>query len=195
MAEKNNDGDAVAIIGAGVIGCAMAWALARSDRRVLVLDRADAATAGAWFGNAVISPPSRSSPCLSCVCWRSGASCFLGGPLDIPARRLAVLAPWLLRFAIAWFHQREHARHLGPLVRYATRALASQLEQVGRGPRSARRNGHYAIWLGPRAERRAAAARMIADGLQVGTREVPSDLLRLELPRSGRRVRCRHLFP
>ena len=44
--------DTIAVIGAGVIGTAAAFALAREGRKVLLLDRAEPGVAGASFGNA-----------------------------------------------------------------------------------------------------------------------------------------------
>ena len=41
----------VVIVGAGVVGCTIAWALTKAGRRVILIDRADPATAGASFGN------------------------------------------------------------------------------------------------------------------------------------------------
>jgi len=41
----------VAVVGAGVVGCAVAWALTKAGKCVLLIDRADPATAGASFGN------------------------------------------------------------------------------------------------------------------------------------------------
>ncbi len=43
--------DTIAVIGAGVIGAAVALALAREGRKVLLLDRAEPGVAGASFGN------------------------------------------------------------------------------------------------------------------------------------------------
>jgi D-amino-acid dehydrogenase len=43
--------DVIAIIGAGVVGAAIACALAREGRRVLLLDRDAPGIAGASFGN------------------------------------------------------------------------------------------------------------------------------------------------
>ncbi|MGH8265021.1 MAG: FAD-dependent oxidoreductase, partial [Steroidobacteraceae bacterium] len=43
--------ETITVIGAGVIGCAVAYALAREGRRVTVIDRADPGVAGASFGN------------------------------------------------------------------------------------------------------------------------------------------------
>jgi glycine/D-amino acid oxidase-like deaminating enzyme len=44
--------DTVAVVGAGVIGAAAAYALARKGRAVVLLDRAETGMAGARFGNA-----------------------------------------------------------------------------------------------------------------------------------------------
>ena len=44
--------DTVAVVGAGVIGAAVAYALTREGRTVLLLDRAEPGLAGASFGNA-----------------------------------------------------------------------------------------------------------------------------------------------
>ncbi|MDA8347498.1 MAG: FAD-dependent oxidoreductase, partial [Pseudomonadota bacterium] len=50
--KQDTCGERIAIIGAGVIGCALAWALTRAGRQVVLIDRAEPATAGASFGNA-----------------------------------------------------------------------------------------------------------------------------------------------
>jgi hypothetical protein len=123
----------VAIVGAGVVGCTVAWALTKAGRRVLLIDRADPATAGASFGNvghiATEQLQPLPSPQLLLSFWRELVA--FGGVLDIPLRRVAVMAPWMVRFALAAFHQRSHTRHLAPLVRSAADALHSQLCEVG----------------------------------------------------------------
>ena len=48
MAEQ----DSIAIIGAGVVGSAIAYALAREGRAVVLIDRAPPGEGGASFGNA-----------------------------------------------------------------------------------------------------------------------------------------------
>src|ERR1700736_3078338 len=169
----------VAVVGAGVVGCAVAWALTKVGKRVLLIDRADPATAGASFGNvghvATEQLQPLPSPQLLLSFWRELVS--FGGVLDIPLRRVAVMAPWMVRFALAAFQQRSHTRHLAPLVRNAADALESQLCEVGRGD-LLRRNGHYALWLGPKATSRAAAERARASNLGIATSDAPAELIR-----------------
>src|SRR5947209_13305256 len=103
MGESNIDQDTVAVVGAGVVGCTIAWALTRTGRRVLLIDRADPATAGASFGNvghiATEQLQPLPSPQLLLSFW--GELTAFGGALDIPLRRAAVMAPWITRFARA----------------------------------------------------------------------------------------------
>src|SRR3954469_19173082 len=95
----------IAVIGAGVIGCAVAWALAREGRHVVLIDRAEPGTGGASFGNVghiaaeLVQPlPSRQ---LLFGFWRELTA--FGGPLDVPLHRLGAFMPWAWRFARAAF--------------------------------------------------------------------------------------------
>src|SRR3954466_3735402 len=107
----------VVVVGAGVIGCAVAWALTKAGRRVLLIDRADPATGGASFGNvghiATEQLQPLPSPPLLLTFWR-GLVVF-GGALDLPLRRLVPMAPWIARFARAAFQQERHTKSLAPL--------------------------------------------------------------------------------
>lgn len=177
--DNSNAAPDVAIVGAGVVGCTVAWALTKAGRRVLLIDRADPATAGASFGNvghiATEQLEPLPSPQLLLSFWRELVS--FGGVLDIPLRRVAAMAPWMARFALAAFQQRSHTQHLAPLVKYAADELESQLCEVGRGDLM-RRNGHYALWLGPKAASRAAAERTRASNLGIATSNAPAELIR-----------------
>jgi D-amino-acid dehydrogenase len=179
----------VAIIGAGVVGCAVAWALTKAGKRVLLIDRADPATAGASFGNvghiATEQLQPLPSPQLLLSFWRELVA--FGGALDIPLRRAAVMAPWIARFARAAFQQRRHTEHLAPLVRSAADMLESQLSEVGRHDLF-RRHGHYALWIGPKASTRAAAEQARATGLGILTKEAPAELLRAAAAQAQRTV-------
>jgi glycine/D-amino acid oxidase-like deaminating enzyme len=169
----------VAVVGAGVIGCAVSWALTKAGRRVLLIDRADPGTAGASFGNvghiATEQLQPLPSPPLLFNFWRQLVG--FGGVLDIPLRRVVTMSPWMMRFALAAFRLEANTRHLAPLVSNAADVLESQLLEVGRGD-LIRRNGHYALWLGPHATARAAAERARALSIGVPTADAPIELLR-----------------
>ena len=169
----------VVVVGAGVVGCAVAWALTKAGRRVLLIDRADPATAGASFGNvghvATEQLQPLPSPQLLLSFWRELVA--FGGVLDIPLRRVAVMAPWMVRFALAAFQQRSHTQHLAPLVRGAADVLGARLCEVGRSD-LLRRNGHYMLWFGPKATAQSAAERARASNLGISTSDAPIELLR-----------------
>ena len=136
------------VIGAGVIGCAVAYALSREHRSVLLLDRAQPGYGGASYGNVghiaaeLVEP--LPSPQLLFGFWRELFA--LDGPLDIPLRRLAPIASWAARFARAAWRQHENTRHLAPLVAPAASLHETWLKEIGR-PDLLRRNGHFEIWL------------------------------------------------
>ena len=76
--------DTIAVVGAGVIGAAVACALSREGHRVLLLDRAEPGFAGASFGNAghiaaeLVQP--LPSPGLLFGFWRELFSRWCGQP-------------------------------------------------------------------------------------------------------------------
>ena len=171
--------DAIAVVGAGIIGCAIAQALAAQGRQVLLLDRAGPAIAGASFGNVghiateqVETLPSKQ---LLLGFWRQLFA--FDGALDIPLHRVMSLSPWLARFAIAAFRQGSNTRHLAPLVRDGADSLERLLGAIGRRDLM-RRNGHYAVWLGAGASERAAREATNAARLGVRTTPAPVELLR-----------------
>jgi D-hydroxyproline dehydrogenase len=169
----------IAVVGAGVVGCAIAQALAAQGRPVLLLDRAPPATGGASFGNVghiateqLETLPSRQ---LLLGFWRQ--LFVFDGALDIPLRRVMSLSPWIARFALAAFRQEANTKHLAPLVREGANSLARVLAAIGRQDLM-RRNGHYALWLGKGATERAAREATNAARLGVRTAPAPVDLLR-----------------
>ncbi|HSY07073.1 MAG TPA: FAD-binding oxidoreductase [Steroidobacteraceae bacterium] len=169
---------AVAVIGAGVIGSAVAYALARENRSVLLIDRAEPGMGGASYGNAghiaaeLIEP--FPSPQLLFGFWRELFA--LNGPLDIPMRHWPKFAPWAARFAAAAFRRRENAAQLAALVKPACATLARWLQELGR-PQLLQRNGHYEIWLHRHAQRRAHAQAQAMQRLSVSTAPAPAALL------------------
>lgn len=168
----------IAVIGAGVIGSAIACALAREGRRVILVDRAPPGEAGASYGNAghvatelVETLP---APALLVNFWRELGA--FGGVLDIPLRRLPAFAPWALRFAAAAFRQRANTARLAPLVRPAVPALIEMLGSLGRGD-LIRQHGHYQVWLKAGGQAGAAKQAEAMRRLEVETRPAPADLL------------------
>jgi len=167
----------VAVIGAGVIGAAVAYALARTGRPVVLVDRAPAGESGASFGNAghiaveLVEP--LPSPSLLFGFWRD---LWPRGVLDIPARRLGTFAPWALRFARAAFRREAHTKLLAPFVRPGVTALAGLLSDAGR-PELIRQHGHYETWLDGDVDAQAAAQAAAMAKLEVPTQPAPRELV------------------
>jgi glycine/D-amino acid oxidase-like deaminating enzyme len=179
MAEqKAIAGKSMAIIGAGVIGSAIAFALARDGWRVTSFDRAPPGEGGASFGNAghaateLLEP--LPAPSLLFGFWRELFA--LGGVLDIPAQRLARFAPWALRFARAAFQRRANTALLAPFVRPSVPALIDLLAQAGR-PDLIRQQGHYQVWLKPGGGQKVAAQARAMEALEVATQPAPAHIL------------------
>jgi glycine/D-amino acid oxidase-like deaminating enzyme len=150
--------DTIAVIGAGVVGTAAAFALAREGRKVLLLDRAEPGVAGASFGNAghiaQESVQPLPSPGLLFGFYRELFR--FGGTLDLSPRQALRMSPWIRKFAAAAFRRTENTRHLAPLVRPAVDAWARLLDAIGR-PDLMHRRGHYEVALGPRSPARIQA--------------------------------------
>lgn len=179
MAEQNPVATrTIAVIGAGIIGSAAAFALAQEGWRVLLFDRAPPGEAGASFGNAghvateLVEP--LPAPGLLIGFWRELFA--FGGVLDVPVRRLRHFAPWALRFARAAFMRREHTALLAPFVRPAVPALRDLLRQAGRAD-LLRQHGHYEVWLRANAARRAEAQARAMHALDVATGPAPPEVV------------------
>jgi D-hydroxyproline dehydrogenase len=168
--------NAVAVIGAGVVGAALAARLAAEGRSVLLLDRAEPGLGGASFGNAghiatehVEPLPSRQ---LLFGFWRDLFA--FGGVLDIPLRRAGAILPWAARFASAAQRQRQNTVHLAPLARAAVADWERLLGSAGRSE-LLRKSGHYEVWFGPQAAqhatRQASAMERVGVPTQPGSLE------------------------
>jgi D-amino-acid dehydrogenase len=174
MAEQ----ESIAVIGAGVIGSAIACALAHEGKHVVLVDRAPAGEAGASFGNAghiateLVEP--LPSPALLFGFWRQLVA--FGGVLDIPLRRFPQFLPWATRFARAAFKRSENTGHLAPFVRPAVPALLEMLTRIGRAD-LIRQHGHYEMWLGGNAARRAQRQAQAMAALGIHTRSAPAELI------------------
>lgn len=192
MAEQ----DSIAVIGAGVIGSAIACALAREGRQVLLIDRTSPGEGGASFGNAghvateLVEPLPSAELLLGF--WRELFA--FGGVLDIPARRLATFMPWAARFARAAFQRAENTRHLAPFVRPAVPALVGMLGEIGRAD-LIRQHGHYQVWLGGDGARRSRAQARVMDELLVPTQPAARDFLEAVRAAAGARSVAALWFP
>jgi glycine/D-amino acid oxidase-like deaminating enzyme len=170
--------DTIAVIGAGVIGAAAAFALAREGRQVLLLDRAEPGEAGASFGNAghiaaeLVQP--LPSPKLLFGFYRELFR--FGGTLDLSPRQALRMAPWIRKFAAAAFHRSENTHHLAPLVRPSAEVWERWVKAIGRAD-LLKRHGHYEISLGPKSRERMQAYAEEMALIGVKTRPVSTDQL------------------
>jgi glycine/D-amino acid oxidase-like deaminating enzyme len=184
--------DTVAVVGAGVVGAAVAYALTREGRAVLLLDRAEPGLAGASFGNAGHIAAELVEPLPSWDLlfgfWRELFA--FGGALDIPLRRAPEFMPWAWRFAAAAMHRRENTRQLAPLVKPAVGQMARWLAEVGR-PELLRTNGHFEVWFGPRSDERAAEQGLAMERLGIPTQAAPNEILQAMARQSARSLKPR----
>jgi glycine/D-amino acid oxidase-like deaminating enzyme len=168
----------IAVIGAGIVGAAVAFAHASEGRRVLLIDRAEPGIAGASFGNVghvaaeLVQP--LPSPALLFGFWRELVR--FGGPLDLGPRQALSMLPWVHRFARAAFSRAENTRHLAPLIRSSATVWARWLGAIGRSELLCR-HGHYEVSLRPDAEARMQAQAQAMAKVDVNTRAVPREEL------------------
>ena len=164
--------DTIAIIGAGVVGAAVAFALAREGRKVLLLDRAEPGTAGASFGNAghiaaeLVQP--LASPGLLFGFYKELFR--FGGALDLSPRQALRMLPWIAGFAAAAFRRNANTRHLAPLVRPSAEVWERWVAAVKR-PELLRRHGHYEVALGQKSQ--AQMQSYAREMLRVGVKTRP----------------------
>lgn len=165
--------ETIAVIGAGIIGSAAAYALAREGRNVLLLDRAAPGIAGASFGNAghiatEVVQPLPSPGLLFGFCKELFR---FGGTLDLSPRQALRMSPWICGFAAAALRRGENTRYLAPLARAAGAAWVRWLDEIGR-PDLLNRRGHYEIAFGNRAQSRINAYARELTRLEVNTRPI-----------------------
>ncbi len=100
----------VAIVGAGIIGLAVAYHLVRAGRRVTLIDRQGVAL-GASFGNAGAFAFSDVLPMATSGVLKKLPRWLLDplGPLTIPPAYLPTILPWLLKFWRAGWSDRTAA--------------------------------------------------------------------------------------
>jgi glycine/D-amino acid oxidase-like deaminating enzyme len=141
--------DTIAVIGAGIIGTAVAYALAREGRKVLLIDRAAPGTAGASFGNAghIAAEDQRPLPSPGLLFGFYRELFRYGGTLDLAPRQALRMLPWIRRFAAAAFRRNENTRHFAPLVRPSADKWGHWVKEIGQ-PALLKRLGHYEVDFG-----------------------------------------------
>ena len=127
----------IAVIGAGVVGLAIAHRLAADGRRVIVIDPNEAGS-GASFGNAGTVADYAVQPVGTPDVIRALPRLLLSrnSPLAIRHAAIASLAPWLLRFLrqSSPARARANAEALAVLLADATPRWMSLAEQIDASP-------------------------------------------------------------
>lgn len=181
-----NEQDTIAVVGAGVIGAAAAFALAREGRKVLLLDRAEPGMAGASFGNAghIAQESVQPLPSIPLLFGFYRELFRFGGALDLAPRQVLRMTPWIRRFAAAAFRRTENTRHLAPLVRPSVEAWVRCVEAMRR-PELLHRHGHYEVAFGPRSQVQMQKHAQEMARIAVKTRPIAPEQL-LPLKRAAR---------
>jgi D-amino-acid dehydrogenase len=181
----------VAIIGAGIIGVAIAHALADAGHTITLVDPGGPA-AGASRGNAGMIAHVDILPLASPKVWAHLPRWLADplGPLAIRPAYLPHLAPWLLRFLAASRPSRiEHGtRALIALNGMALPAWERRLRALGLEAAFLRRRGFLSVWANARDFARAAPllARQRSVGIPVDTLDAAA--ARRRQPALGPRV-------
>jgi D-amino-acid dehydrogenase len=128
----------IAVIGAGIVGLAIAFHLQGEGRKVRLFERGGIAE-GASFGNAGAFAFSDVLPLASPGIMRKAPRWLLDplGPLSIPPSYLPRIAPWLLRFWRASLPDRfRHSTKVQcELMRFASTAMDAMVAKAGLGGR------------------------------------------------------------
>lgn len=153
----NSTSEEVAVVGAGIVGLAIAFHLQSEGRRVRLIERGGIAE-GASRGNAGAFAFADILPLASPGMLRQAPKWLLDplGPLSIPPAYLPTIAPWLLRFWRASLPDRYRHSTVaqGELMRLAASAMDAMLRDADLGDR-VRRDGNLQLYESE-AEFRAA---------------------------------------
>jgi D-amino-acid dehydrogenase len=158
----------VVVVGAGAVGMASAYELARDGLRVVVVEEQGETGLGCSYGSAGLICPTHPTPLGTWSNVRAGAASLLSGtgPTRVtPERRLV---PWMTRFLAATVRP-GFARHVGEVLAAAARqSLVRHGQLVDEGVETSfRADGILGLY---RSERGLAAELARADAIR---RELP----------------------
>jgi D-amino-acid dehydrogenase len=140
----------VVVVGAGAIGAATAYELARAGARVTVLERSGAAD-GCSHGNAGLICPSHAEALANPAAVRDGLRWLARRDSPFHLRPRIALLPWLARFGLAALPRRSRAA-TETLRALATASLARHAALADEGvATSFTRRGILSVFESPRA--------------------------------------------
>ena len=154
------------VIGAGIVGAAIAYALQKRGARVLLIER-DAPGAGASYGNAGALSPGSVAPFAMPGVIAGVPKMLLDpqGPLHVPPDYVLTALPWLLRFVAAARPARV-AQISDALAQLHAGAIDNHLQlarEIG-APELILRNGHLHMYPDQQAlDKDAASWRLRAE--------------------------------
>lgn len=126
--------DEIAIVGAGIVGLAVAFHLQREGRKVRLVERGGVAE-GASYGNAGAFAFSDVLPLASPGMLRKAPKWLFDplGPLSIPPGYLPSITPWLIRFWRASLPDRYRASIAAQceLMRLSSRSMENMVARAG----------------------------------------------------------------
>ena len=188
---------AIAVVGAGIVGAATAYVLARRGAHVTLIDRAEPGR-GCSFGNAGAIAPASVVPLGMPGIVRRVPGMLLDpdGPLRLPLGYLPRAIPWLMRLVAASRPERVEAiaARLAALNAGAVERHVELAREIG-APELVRRQGHLHVYPDAAALERDAAAWALRRRHGVRCERVDrADLESLE-PRLGPRYRTGVFLP
>ncbi|WP_088346208.1 MULTISPECIES: FAD-dependent oxidoreductase [Rhodomicrobium] len=190
-------GKHIAVIGAGVVGLAIAVKLRREGYRVSLFD-AEPPGSQTSSGNAALIMTAQIGPLSAPGLWRSvpGMLSDPNGPLVVDWKHLPRLMPWFVRFLrnSTWKRYEEIAETLAPLV---TRSFDSWLTLVGphEGARLFRRDGLLYVFKSQKTFRGAQKDANFRARYGVPSEVIPAEELRQMEPSLGGNLVGGLLYP
>lgn len=146
----------VVVVGAGIVGAAIALKLQTQGWRVVLLDRGTPGR-GASFGNMACIAVTEFLPTSRPSTWRQLPRWLLDreGPVHVPPGALPGLTPWLLRFmkaGLPW-HRRDLTRAGSLLCLRATHDFRALVARAHASDLVSSTEGVLRVYLDPRDER------------------------------------------